>query len=196
MPTVLTLSGSPSPRSRSSGLLRLAARQVEARGLQVDSLSASDFPPDVLLGGNVQHPAVHRFRQAVAAADGLLIATPVYQAAYSGVLKLLLDLLPQRALEHAAVLPLATGGSLAHMLAIDYALQPVLSALKARHVLGGVYAVEQDLAWRDDGRLDIALPVCRRLREALDRFVAHLGQPPIPAWESPAEFERPAVLSA
>ena len=37
------------------------------------------------------------------------------------------------------MLPIATGGSLAHMLAIDYALRPVLSALGSTHILGGVY---------------------------------------------------------
>ncbi len=38
------------------------------------------------------------------------------------------------------VLPLATGGTVAHMLAVDYALKPVLSALKAQEILHGVFA--------------------------------------------------------
>ncbi|MCS5931537.1 hypothetical protein LNQ03_06255 [Klebsiella pneumoniae subsp. pneumoniae] len=36
------------------------------------------------------------------------------------------------------VLPLATGGTIAHMLAVDYALKPVLNALKAQEILHGV----------------------------------------------------------
>ena len=38
------------------------------------------------------------------------------------------------------VLPLATGGTVAHLLAVDYALKPVLSALKAQEILHGVFA--------------------------------------------------------
>ncbi|MNE90566.1 FMN reductase (NADPH) [compost metagenome] len=38
------------------------------------------------------------------------------------------------------VLPLATGGTVAHMLAVDYALKPVLNALKAQEILHGVFA--------------------------------------------------------
>ena len=57
-----------------------------------------------------------------------------------GALKTLLDLLPERALEGKIVLPLATGGTIAHMLAVDYALKPVLNALKAQEILHGVFA--------------------------------------------------------
>ncbi|MCS5807723.1 hypothetical protein LNO89_06375 [Klebsiella pneumoniae subsp. pneumoniae] len=38
------------------------------------------------------------------------------------------------------MLPLATGGTIAHMLAVDYALKPVLNALKAQEILHGVFA--------------------------------------------------------
>ncbi|MGK4624046.1 NAD(P)H-dependent oxidoreductase, partial [Raoultella ornithinolytica] len=55
-------------------------------------------------------------------------------------LKTLLDLLPERALDGKVVLPLATGGTVAHLLAVDYALKPVLNALKAQEILHGVFA--------------------------------------------------------
>ena len=62
----------------------------------------------------------------VANAQLIVVATPVYKAAYSGLLKVFLDLLPQTALAGKTVLPLATGGSPHHMLALDCALRPVL----------------------------------------------------------------------
>lgn len=71
-----------------------------------------------------------------------MVATLVYKAAYSGLLNVFLDLLPQTALKHKTVLPLATGGSLHHMLALDYALGPVLQSLSAQHILPGVYATD------------------------------------------------------
>jgi pyruvate-ferredoxin/flavodoxin oxidoreductase len=44
-----------------------------------------------------------------------------------------LDLLPQLGLTGKAVLPLAVGGSIAHVLAIDYGLRPVLCSMAAEH---------------------------------------------------------------
>ena len=45
------------------------------------------------------------------------MATPIYKASYSGVLKAFLDLLPQFAFGGKVVLPLLTGGTAAHVLA-------------------------------------------------------------------------------
>ena len=47
------------------------------------------------------------------------------------------------------VLPLASGGSVAHMLAVDYALKPVLNALKAQEVLHGVFANDTQITHYD-----------------------------------------------
>src|SRR5256885_12419558 len=41
----------------------------------------------------------------------VVVATPIYKASYSGVLKSFLDLLPQFGLAGKVVLPLATGGT-------------------------------------------------------------------------------------
>lgn len=57
----------------------------------------------------------------------------------------MLDLLPERALAGKVVLPLATGGSVAHILAADYALKLVLSALKAEEILQGVFAFDSQI---------------------------------------------------
>ena len=78
----------------------------------------------------------------MARAQAIVVATPIYKAAYSGVLKLFLDLLPQTAFKGKTVLPMATGGSPNHMLALDYALRPVLQSLGADHILPGVFATD------------------------------------------------------
>ena len=80
-----------------------------------------------------------------------MIATPLYKASYSGLVKTLLDLLPQAGLAGKIVLPIATGGSLAHLLALDYALKPVLSSLGARHHLPNVFASDADLPATEAG---------------------------------------------
>ncbi|GGP25920.1 NADPH-dependent FMN reductase [Silvimonas amylolytica] len=176
MPVVVTLSGSPSARSRSQGLLNRAAQVLVQQGITIQSFSLSDFPPDALLYAQFDHPSIARLQDAIAGADGVLVSTPVYKAAYSGALKVVLDVLPERALAHHVVLPLATGGSPAHMLAVDYALQPVLTALKARHVLGGIYATDKELTWEGD-ILQLSPEIDDRLHVALARFIAHLPNP-------------------
>ncbi|SMC17679.1 FMN reductase [Andreprevotia lacus DSM 23236] len=177
MPTVVTISGSPSVRSRSDGLLRRAVHLLESFGVTIKAFSLADFPAESLLYAHFDHPSIVRLQQAVAEADGLIVSTPVYKSAYSGALKVILDLLPERSLAQHAVLPLATGGSPAHMLAVDYALQPVLTALKARHILGGIYATDKELVWGDNGELVVADDIAARLNTAVARFIAHLPNP-------------------
>jgi FMN reductase len=103
-------------------------------------------------------------------ADGVIIATPIYKAAYTGVLKAFLDLLPQKALSGKVVLPLATGGTIAHLLAVEYALKPVLSELGARHLLGTVYAVDKQIQRQADGSLQLDEEIEQRLKDALHGF--------------------------
>jgi SsuE family FMN reductase len=78
-----------------------------------------------------------RVEKQIEAAAALIVSTPIYKAAYTGALKALLDILPPAALDGKVVLPIATGGSFAHLLAIEYALKPVLSALGATDLLQG-----------------------------------------------------------
>jgi FMN reductase len=112
----------------------------KSKGVEVVSYQVRDFPAEDLLHARFDSPKVLDLLQQIENADGLLIATPVYKASFSGALKTVLDLLPERALNHKIVLPMATGGSIAHMLVVDYALKPVLSALKAQEMLQGIFA--------------------------------------------------------
>lgn len=104
----------------------------------------------------------------VAAADGVIVASPVYKASYTGILKTYLDLLPQDGLRNKAVLPLMSGGTFGHLLAIDYGMKPVLNSLGARHILGGVYALDTQLEWQDKdaGTFRIAEEIKLRLDKA------------------------------
>ena len=138
--TVLLVAGSPSEHSRSAALLDAVQLRLQLRGVEVERLHIRDMSPQALLLADFSHPSVAHATAQVARA--IVVATPVYKAAYSGVLKVFLDLLPQTAFKTKHVLPLATGGSPHHMLALDYALRPVLQSLGAAHVLPGVYATD------------------------------------------------------
>ena len=143
---VLAIAGSPREDSRSRHLLDFAASELDVRGIAAQRINVRDLPAADLLHARFDSPPLREVIALVQQAAGLLVATPVYQAAYSGILKAFLDLLPQRALSGKVVLPIVTGGSAAHMLALDYGLKPVLSALGAHHVLAGLYALDSQIA--------------------------------------------------
>lgn len=142
---ILSISGSPSLRSRSGSLLQLALARLESSPHDHRHVNVRELPAQALLLAEAQQPEVAGALAHASWADVLIVATPIYKAAYSGLLKVFLDLLPQDALRGKTVLPLATGGSIAHLLAVDYALKPVLSALGARNILDGVYATDSQL---------------------------------------------------
>ncbi len=171
MAYILAIAGSPSHPSRTYGLLEYAAKILQPEGFQTDIISVRDLPAEDLVFGRYDSPALQPSKALLQKADGVIIATPIYKASYTGVLKAFLDLLPQRALAGKVVLPIATGGTIAHLLAIEYALKPVLSELRARHLLGGVYAVDKQLILQPDGSLQFDEEIDGRLKEALQEFV-------------------------
>ncbi|MFE2110962.1 NADPH-dependent FMN reductase [Kitasatospora sp. NPDC059463] len=178
MARILTLSGSPSATSRTTRLLGAAAHRLEARGHQVTALEVRRLPAEVLTGSDVTHPAVTEVADLLQRVDGVVVGTPVYKAAYSGLLKCLLDLLPQYALAGRTVLPLATGGSPAHVLAVDYALRPVLSAMGAAHVTQGWFVLDSHILTTPDGAVDLAPAAATALDEVVGRFADALPAAP------------------
>src|SRR5690349_21815008 len=139
MTTTLILTGSPSTSSRTSALSRSVGERLAKLGSDSSLLDLRTLPAEELLHARTDAPAIAAAVDRVRSAQGLVVATPVYKAAYSGLLKVFLDLLPQFALRNKVVLPLATGGTLAHVLSIDYALRPVLKSLDALHVVAGLF---------------------------------------------------------
>ena len=90
-------------------------------------------------------------------------------------------LLYERALAHKIVLPMATGGSIAHMLAVDYALKPVLSALKAQELLHGIFAEDSQIAYAEGSAQAQLVPVLeQRLHEALETLYGAMARRPKP----------------
>ncbi|MFJ2388085.1 NADPH-dependent FMN reductase [Pseudomonas koreensis] len=178
---VISLGGSPSQRSRSGVLLERSQRWLQEQGVEVVSYQVRDFPAEDLLHARFDSPKVLDLLAQIESADGLLIATPVYKASFSGALKTVLDLLPERALNHKIVLPMATGGSIAHMLVVDYALKPVLSALKAQEMLQGIFAEDSQIAYGEGStQAQLAPALEQRLHEALDQFVSAMARRPKP----------------
>jgi FMN reductase len=181
MSLVVTISGSPSAASRTQALAAHVGLAIAARGFEVEALNVRDLPAEDLLCSRPDSPALQRAVGLVERARGVVISTPVYKASYTGVLKTFLDLLPQFGLGGKVVLPLVTGGTLAHVLAIDYALRPVLSSLGAQHVVGGLFILDRLLEWRPGGGLDVNPEIGERLAHTVADFVTSLHRHDAPA---------------
>ncbi len=186
--SILLIAGSPSETSRSAALLDAVAQRLQPHHLPVDRLHIRDLSPQALLLADFQHKSITRALAQVESARAVVVATPVYKAAYSGVLKVFLDLLPQTGLKGKAVLPLATGGSPHHMLALDYALRPVLQSLGARHILPGVYATDAQVPKDDEGRYRVGPDIATRLDDAVQALLHEGLRMPVSAAFAPVPF--------
>ncbi|GAA4201992.1 NADPH-dependent FMN reductase [Actinocatenispora rupis] len=174
MASVLLLSGSPAEQSRTTAVLGVVAERLRAATHSAHVLRIRDVPAADLLAARTSTPAVAATVDAVRAADALVVGTPIYKAAYSGLLKAFLDVLPEKALAGKAVLPIATGGTLAHLLAVDYALRPVLTALRAPHVLPGFFVLDRTVHIGQTGRAELDQDTARGLDASVDAFVTAL----------------------
>lgn len=171
--TIVILSGSPNPHSRLTGIIDYLERQSLSRGASVDHLAALTLPPEDLIYGRFDSPAVKDAVERVARADAVIVASPVYKAAYTGLLKTLLDLLPQKGLEGKTALPVMIGGTIAHLLAIEFTLKPVLSALGVRRFAGEVFALDSQVT-RTETPDGLAYELQDELRDRLDAAVRKL----------------------
>ncbi|MDI4644600.1 NADPH-dependent FMN reductase [Cohnella hashimotonis] len=171
MSKIVILQGSPTAKSRLNGVLDRVRSQIEESGAEVSVINVRDLPAEDLLHARFDSQAIAEANALVADADAVVIASPVYKASFTGILKAYLDLLPQKGLENKIVLPLVVGGTIAHLLAIDYAFKPVLSVLGARNILTGVFVLDTQVTWGDDGQARIEEDIAGRIDAATSLLV-------------------------
>jgi len=175
MTLLVGISGSLRRQSYNSGLLR-AARAGLPVGVGLDIASIADVP---LYNGDVEAadgiPAsVAALKDAIAVADGVLIATPEYNNGVPGVLKNAIDWASRPPADIARVFagkPVAimgaTPGGFGTLLAQN-ALLPVLRTLGAQLWAGGRLMVPQaGKAFDEEGEL-----IDEDVRARLDKFIA------------------------
>ena len=88
--------------------------------------------------------------EGVRAADGVIVASPVYRGSFTGALKNLLDHLPLESLAGKPVGIVAMGASQHHFLGVDWHLRDVLAWFGALVVPTSVYLASADFV---DGQL-------------------------------------------
>lgn len=134
---------------------------VELRGLAGDIANhlVTGFPP----------PRLSAAIDAVTAADGLIVVTPVFAASYSGLFKSFFDVIDPDALSGKPVLTAATGGTARHSLVLEHAVRPLFAYLRAVVVPTAVFAASEDWGSGGDEYTD-GLP--GRVRRAAEELAA------------------------
>ncbi len=135
-PTVVVLSGNPRPGSRTAAAAEALGRYLAGA---LGPRTGADATPVVTidlttLGAELHasdHPAADAALRAVAAADLVVVATPVHKASFTGLLKSFLDLYGSRGLAGVVAVPLVVPGDPAHTLVGEVHLRPVLVELGA-----------------------------------------------------------------
>jgi len=174
MTSIVILSGSPFAQSRTDRVLQYLRHLLQEKGCSITYVSVRDVPAEDLVGCKFDSPSVQHAVHAIRQADGVIVGSPVYQAAYSGALKMLIDLLPMDIFQGTPVLPVMTGGTKSHLLALETTLKPLLATLKA-HNLKGIYLVDGEI----DKELDVPITepgVHKRTLKQLDYFLEFVGK--------------------
>ncbi|MEU4402589.1 FMN reductase [Micromonospora orduensis] len=110
---------------------------------------------------------------AVTGADGIIAVTPIFSASYNGLFKSFFDVLDAGSLVDRPVLIGATGGTARHSLALEHAVRPMFSYLRAVVVPTAVFAAPED--W-SDGTADGALR--GRIRRAAGELADQIERRP------------------
>jgi len=171
MSKVVIISGSPNPGSRLEGITNYVEGKLTAQSISYHHIQVASLPAEDLIHARFDSPAIVEAAALVDAADIVIIASPVYKASFTGVLKTFLDLLPQKGLSGKFVTPLFIGGTIAHLLAIDYSLKPILSSLNAKNFGSSVYAIDSQIARVDAGAFELV----DELKERLDNVVTEIS---------------------
>lgn len=170
MSDIVILSGSPAIPSRTDISLKHIQSLVENAGFTTAYFSITDFSAEDLFQGKYNSEDISKLSERIQAARGIIIGSPVYKASYTGVLKALIDLLPEGAFKGKPVLPIMIGGSNRHLLAIDYALKPLISILKGEP-LQGIYFVDKEIDKQNPENPINDLHLIDRVQSQVQEFV-------------------------
>lgn len=173
MSRIVIINGANAASSRVNAVQQYIEKTID----EVASIEVFKLPAEDLLTANFNCEHIQAVNRIVEKAEAVVVLTPVYKAAYSGILKTYLDLLPQKGLEHKTILPIAVGGSLAHLLSLEYALKPVLSVLGATTILQPVYLIDKQIERLDNDSFSIAEEAIERIDKELNRLAPVVSNP-------------------
>jgi FMN reductase len=115
--------------------------------------------------------------ERIAAADGVIAATPVYKAGISGLFKSFVDLLDNDLLVAKPIALAATAGSTRHALVVDEQMRPLFAYMRALSLPTSVFATPEDWGAGELGeRIErAATELSVLLRAGVGREIAELN---------------------
>ena len=127
---------------------RLAAATADRlpAGTQILTIELRELAHDIvdnLLTG-FPSPALDEAIRQVARADALIAVTPLYNGSYNGLFKSFFDVIDPETLAGKPMLIAATGGTARHSLALEHAIRPLFTYLRAVTVPTAVFAATED----------------------------------------------------
>ena len=153
MPSLLAVVGSVTPPGRLDQAVQLVVERAGAQpGGSGRLLNLADHRVSFADGRPLDRFAddTARVVEAIARADLVVLASPVYRGSFTGALKNLLDLTPVEALRQKPVGIVAMGATLHHYLGVDWHLRAVLAWFGALVAPTSVYL---ESAHFQDGKL-------------------------------------------
>jgi FMN reductase len=135
--------GNPRTPSRTGVAALFALTRLGGSAADVIDLAQEDLQEGLAAArpGAALQAALARVQEA----EVTVFASPTYKAAYTGLLKCFLDLLPHDALRGRLAVPLMLGAAEGHRLTVEHTLKPVLGELGAVCPARGVYVVDSGI---------------------------------------------------
>ncbi len=124
--------------------LREGGREASVSIIDVATL-ATDIAASLVTG--IPSERVTAAIETLAAADGIIVATPVYKAGISGLVKSFFDILDNDLLVAKPVILAATAGTTRHAMVVDDHLRPLLAFMRAIAAPTSLFAAPDD--WGD-----------------------------------------------
>ncbi|MBD8033991.1 NADPH-dependent FMN reductase [Solibacillus merdavium] len=151
MTKAILINGGNSISSRLTGIQQYIETLLDAQGITHETIQVHQLPAQDLITANFASEAISKEIVKVGEADIVFFLTPIYKGSFTGILKTFIDLLPQKGLENKTVIPVAIGGSIAHLLALEYSLKPILSILGATTISSPIYIVDSQVTKTENG---------------------------------------------
>ena len=166
--------GQPSSTRLLADQLAAATARGLPAGTQIITIELRKLAHDIvdnLLTG-FPSPALGEAIGQMLRADALIAVTPLYNGSYTGLFKSFFDVLDSDTVAGKPVLIAATGGTARHSLALEHAIRPLFSYLRAVTVPTAVFAATED--WGSAGSSGRALGA--RIERAGSELAALIDQ--------------------
>lgn len=176
MTNIVGISGSLGSSSRTRVLVEAVAKKLHKQlSGKVDII---DLAESGRLFWEVSYPnplskEARAIVETVAAADIIVVGSPVYKGSYSGVFKHFFDLLDPKLLQSKLVILTATGGSDLHALVLEHQLRPLFSFFGSVTIPTTIYAKEADFIDGKTPNTRIQERIHDSTEQALNLFFHH-----------------------